>query len=73
MFGSMDRNNNNTAYSVGGHGPRDGKRTDGNHVFATGIGVFVICVAISAWAFPTVRDLSLFESVYVWICAPFIG
>ena len=44
-----------------------------NHVIATGIGVFIVCVAIAAWAFPTVRDLSLFESVYVWICSPFIG
>ena len=47
-------------------------RTD-NHVVATGIGVFVVCVVIAALAFPTVRDLSLFESVYVWICAPFVG
>ena len=44
-----------------------------NHVVATGIGVFVVCVVIAALALPIVRDLSLFESVYIWVCAPFVG
>ena len=49
------------------------RATTDNHVVATGIGVFIVCVVIAALALPTVRDLSLFESVYVWICAPFVG
>tara|TARA_B100001123_G_scaffold362190_1_gene419189 strand:+ start:292 stop:519 length:228 start_codon:yes stop_codon:yes gene_type:complete len=43
------------------------------HVVATGVGLFVLFVILAVWAFPSVRDLTLFESVYLWICSPFVG
>ena len=51
--------------------PEDNR--EDNHVRVTGIAIFVVFVAVAVWAFPSVRDLSLFESVYVWICSPFVG
>ena len=51
--------------------------TPGNHqerhVVASGVGLFVLFVILAVWAFPSVRDLTLFESVYLWICSPFVG
>jgi len=60
----MDRDSDITAYSAGDHEPGASHRANDNHVMATGITIFVVFAAISAWAFPSVRDLSLFESVY---------
>ena len=51
--------------------------TPGNHrdrhVVATGVSLFVLFVILAVSAFPSVLDLTLFESVYVWICSPFVG
>ena len=69
----MDRDSDTTAYSADDHEPGDSNRASDNHVMVTGTAIFLVFVAISAWAFPSVRDLSLFESVYVWICSPFIS
>ena len=57
----------------GGGIARDGADRRDRHVVATGLGLFAAFVALAAWAFPAVRDLTLFESVYLWVCSPFIG
>ncbi len=58
----------------------DSRRTIGTpgnpreqHVVATGVGLFLLFVILAAWAVPSVHDLTLFESVYLWICSPFLG